>query len=67
MVKEVKHVRSWGEVAPTLFISRKKSSSTFTKLEPIIEESSEGLLEVSQKGSLFNAEISLSEDHMRRF
>ncbi|KAM6552031.1 hypothetical protein CsatB_001839 [Cannabis sativa] len=58
MVKEVKNMRTWGEVAPALFISQKKassssssSSSSNTKLEPIMEEGSEGF-EVSQKGSL---------------
>ncbi|KAM6575639.1 hypothetical protein CsatA_023966 [Cannabis sativa] len=55
MVKEVKSMRTWGEVAPALFISQKKassssSSSSNTKLEPIMEEGSEGF-EVSQKGS----------------
>lgn len=52
MVKEVKQVRNLGEVAPALFISQKKSS-TFTKLEPIIEEAGSEGFEVSQKGSLF--------------
>ena len=56
MRKGFKSMQNWGEVAPAaISVSHRRKSSSFTKLEPIIEEGSEGSFEIGQKGVFFNA------------
>ncbi|KAK7263572.1 hypothetical protein RJT34_31164 [Clitoria ternatea] len=53
MVKEVRGIKNCGEVAPALLITPQKCSHRFPRLEPIIEEGSEGLQIVVPKRMLF--------------
>jgi len=56
MGKGFKSMQSWGEVAPAaISTSHNRKSSSFTKLEPIIEEGSEGSFQGVQKGVFFYA------------
>ncbi|KAJ7968986.1 putative Transmembrane protein [Quillaja saponaria] len=52
MVKELKYMRNYYEVAPSLLITHERCSD-FPKLEPIIEEGSEFSFEVQGRRVLF--------------
>ncbi|CAK7350174.1 unnamed protein product [Dovyalis caffra] len=40
MMKDMKYMQRWGDVAPALLISRQRSRSSAPKLETIVEEGS---------------------------
>ncbi|KAE9610526.1 hypothetical protein Lalb_Chr07g0187541 [Lupinus albus] len=53
MVREMKSILNWGEVAPTLLISHSRSrryTNSFKKLEPIEEEHAQHGFKILYKG-----------------
>ncbi|KAE9592746.1 hypothetical protein Lalb_Chr19g0132481 [Lupinus albus] len=60
MVRDVKSINNWGEVAPILLISNhRKSISSFKLLDPIMEEEPQGF-ELLHKGLLASFPLLLS-------
>lgn len=53
MVKQVKSIDNWGEVAPTLLTSHYQRPARFSRLEPIIEEEPQVFESLHKGASVF--------------